>query len=107
MPTPTTDFSVFDAIELITYSPAVGASVSNVRAVRRPLSQSSQRNIQRFVQLQATDVVLHLDAAPLASTTLSSTAGDAVIDSNGNSYGVLFFELQTLNNTVLLVCRPV
>jgi hypothetical protein len=105
MPTPTTDFSIFDAIELVSYAPAAGSSVSDVRAVRRPLTQSSQRNIQRFVQLQAADVVFHLDAAPLASATLSSTAGDAVTDANGKTYGVLFFEHQTLNNTVLVVCR--
>src|SRR3954471_2751098 len=107
MPTPTTDFSIFDAIVLVSSVPAAGPSVSDVRAVRRPLTQSSQRNIQRFVQLQASDVVFHLDAAPLAATTLSSTAGDAVVDAGGNSYGVLFFEHQTLNNTVLIVCRPV
>jgi hypothetical protein len=106
MPTPTTDFSIFDAIELVSYSPGSGSSVPNVRAVRRPLTQSSQRNIQRFVQLQGSDVVFHLDAAPLASTTLSLTAGDSVVDANGNFYGVLFFERQTLNNTVLVVCRP-
>jgi hypothetical protein len=107
MPIPTTDFSIFDAIELVTYTPAVGSSVPNIRAVRRPLTQSAERNIQRFVQLQAADVVFHLEAAPLALTALSSTAGDVVTDANGNSFGLLFFEHQTLNNTVLVVCRPV
>ena len=59
--------------------------------------------IERYVQLNAPDVVFHLDAAPLATTTL--TAGDALTDSHGQSYLVLFTERQTLGNTVAIVCR--
>src|SRR5207245_2120840 len=106
MPTPTTDFSIFDGIEQLTYASAFSPPVSNLPAVRRPLTQSAQRNIQRFVTLAATDVVFHVDAAPLASTAMSAAAGDTVSDANGISYSVLFLEHQTLNNTIVLVCRP-
>jgi hypothetical protein len=105
MPTPTTDFSIFDVQELVSYQPASAATVTDVPAIRRPLSRSSQRNVERYVALQATDVVFHLDAAPLATTPL--LAGDSLVDSNSQSYLVLFVERQTLNNTVAAVCRPV
>ncbi len=55
--------------------------------------------------LQATDVVFHLDATPLAAATLA--AGDTITDVDNNDYDVLFIERQTLNNTALAVCRPV
>jgi hypothetical protein len=54
--------------------------------------------------LQATDVVFHLDATLLAVTTL--VAGDVITDASSETYDVLFVERQTLNNTVLAVCRP-
>jgi hypothetical protein len=104
MPTPTTDFSIFDGQELVTYDPAASAAIANVSAVRRPLTQSRGRNIESFVMLQAIDVVFHLDATPLASATLA--AGDTITDANSDTYQVLFVERQTLNNTVLAVCRP-
>jgi hypothetical protein len=104
MPTPTTDFSIFDGQELVTYDPASGSPVTNVPAVRRPLTQSRGRNIEGFVMLEATDAVFHLDATPLASATLA--AGDAITDAGSETYQVLFVERQTLNNTVLAVCRP-
>jgi hypothetical protein len=72
MPTPTTDFSIFDAQELVDYEPLTGGPVSNVRAVRRPLTQSRQRNVERYIELQATDVVFHLDNGPLARTPTTS-----------------------------------
>jgi hypothetical protein len=105
MPTPTTDFSIFDGQELVTYDPATGSTVNNVPAVRRPLTQSRGRTIDGFVMLQATDVVFHLDATPLAGTVLS--AGDTITDVDNNDYDVLFIERQTLNNSALAVCRPV
>jgi hypothetical protein len=104
MPTPTTDFSIFDGQELVTYEPASGPAVSNVPAVRRPLTHSRSRNIEQFVVLEATDVVFHLDAAPLAATALA--AGDTVTDALSNDYEVLFVERQTLNNSAVVVCRP-
>jgi len=104
VPTPTTDFSIFDGQELVEYSPISDPPVSNVRAIRRPLTQSRQRNVERYVQLQATDVVFHLDAAPLAMTEL--VAGDTLTDAATQTYQVLFVERQTLNNTVAVVCRP-
>jgi hypothetical protein len=104
MPTPTTDFSIFDGQELVSYDPAVGATVNNVAAVRRPLTQSRQRNVERYIELQPTDVVFHLDAGPLASATLA--AGDTLTDAESIIYEVLFVEGQTLMNTVVLVCRP-
>ena len=54
MPTPTTDFSIFDGQELVTYDP-VGRSRSsaNIPAVRRPLTQSRQRNVERYIELAA------------------------------------------------------
>jgi hypothetical protein len=104
MTTPTTDFSIFDGQELVTYEPVSDPAVSDVRALRRPLTQSRQRNVERYTQLQATDVVFHLDNAALASTTI--TAGDSITDSNAITYLVVFVERQTLNNTVAVVCRP-
>jgi hypothetical protein len=104
MPTPTTDFSIFDVQELVSYEPTTDPVVDNVPAVRRPLTQSRQRNVERYVQLQATDVVFHLDAAPLATTELM--AGDTLTDANGRTYLVLFVERQSLGNTVAVVCRP-
>jgi hypothetical protein len=105
MPTPTTDFSIFDVQELVTYDPATGSTVNNVPAVRRPLTQSRGRTIDGFVMLQATDVVFHLDATPLIATTLA--AGDTITDAGSNDYDVLFIERQSLGYTALAVCRPV
>ena len=104
MPTPTTDFSIFDGQELVTYEPVSDPAVANVPAIRRPLTQSRQRNVERYIELFATDVVFHLDATPLASTHLM--AGDTLTDSESVTYQVLFVERQTLNNTVAVVCRP-
>jgi hypothetical protein len=104
MPTPTTDFSIFDGQELVTYDPLSGSTINNVPAVRRPLTQSRMRNVESFVNLAATDFVFHLDGAPLANTTLA--AGDTIIDANSVSYQVLFVERQSLKNTVAVVCRP-
>jgi hypothetical protein len=105
MPTPTTDFSIFDVLELVTYDPASGPAIANVRAVRRPLTQSRGRNIESFVMLQATDVVFHLDAAPLAAVAVA--AGDTITDALSKNYQVLFIERQTLGNTAIAVCRPI
>ncbi len=104
MTAPTTDFSIFDGQELVTYEPVSDPAVSDVRAVRRPLTQSRQRNVERYTQLQATDVIFHLDNTALASTTIS--AGDTITDANTISYLVVFVERQTLNNTIAVVCRP-
>lgn len=104
MPTPTFDFSIFDGIELITYQSAYNPPLGNVPAVRRPLTRSAQRNVERYVELQATDVIFHLDATNLMAFPL--TTSDTIADVNSISYGVLFVERQTLNNTVVLVCRP-
>ncbi len=104
MPNPTTDFAIFDGVELVTYEPISDPAVNNVQAVRRPLTQSRMRNVESFVVLEATDFVYHLDATLLASTTLS--AGDTISDAASNTHQVLFIERQTLNNTVAAVCRP-
>jgi len=104
MPTPTTDFSIFDGLELVTYEPVSDAAVANVPAVRRPLTQSRQRNVERYVELFPTDVVFHLDGTDLASTHLM--AGDTLSDAQSVTHQVLFVERQTLNNTVVVVCRP-
>src|SRR3990170_1072068 len=104
MSTPTTDFSIFDGQELVSYEPVSGPPVDNVRAVRRPLTQSRQRNVERYVELQATDVVFHLDAGPLAATYLM--AADTITDAQSQTHLVLFVERQTLDNTVAAVCRP-
>jgi hypothetical protein len=104
MPSPTIDFSIFDGGELIDYEPTSGSPVSNVSALRRPLTQSRQRNVERYVELLPTDVVFHLDAAPLASTVLMT--GDTLTDGDSVTYHVQFVERQTLNNTVAVVGRP-
>jgi hypothetical protein len=104
MPTPTTDFSIFDGQELVTYEPISDPPVANVPAVRRPLTQSRMRNVETYVALQATDFVYHLDATPLASTALA--AGDTITDAHSHAHQVLFIERQTLENTVAAVCRP-
>lgn len=105
MPTPTTDFSIFDVQELVTYDPTGSPAVANVPAVRRPLTYSRGRNVSSFVALQATDVVFHLDTTTLSSATLA--AGDAITDAAAKTYQVLFVERQTLGNTAIAVCRPV
>lgn len=105
MASPTFDFSVFDHRELVTYTPLVGAAVSNVPAVRRPLTQSRQRNVERYVTLQASDVIFHLDGTPLASTSLA--VGDTITDADSNSYSVVFVERQTLGSVVVAIGRPV
>ncbi len=62
------------------------------------------RNVERFIKLQPTDVVFHLDGTNLVTKILG--AGDIVTDANSVTYQVLFYERQTLNNTVAVVCRP-
>jgi hypothetical protein len=54
------DFSIFDGQETVTYN-AGGTTIENVPALRRPLTQSRQRNVERYIELEATDVVFHLD----------------------------------------------
>jgi hypothetical protein len=103
MPEPTTDFSIFDGQELVTYDPVTGSTVNSVPAVRRPLTQSRMRNVESFVALAATDFVFHLDGAPLTNTTLA--AGDS-ISAGSVTYQVLFVERQSLEGTVAAVCRP-
>ncbi len=105
MPTPTTDFSIFDGQELVTYTPVVDPDVVNVPAIRRPLTQSRQRNVERYVELQATDVVFHLDASYFVTNALTAGA-DIITDANSTTYQVIFVERQTLNNTIAAVCRP-
>ncbi len=104
MPTPTTDFSIFDGQELIRYEPVAASPVNDVPGMRRPLTQSRQRNVERYVELAANDVVFHLDAAPLASIELMP--GDILVDEGSLSFQVLFVERQTLNNSIVAVCRP-
>jgi uncharacterized protein YgbK (DUF1537 family) len=105
MPTPTTDFSIFDAQETVTYLFVNGdPALENVPAVRRPLTQSGMRNVERYVELQATDVVFHLDATSFSSSTV--LVGDLITDVHAVTYNVLFVERQTLTNTLAVVCRP-
>jgi hypothetical protein len=105
MPNPTTDFAIFDALELVTYQPVDGPEVANVKGVRRPLTQSRQRNVERYIELLPTDFVLHLDGAPLASTNLM--AGDVIVDAESTAFSVQFVERQTLDSSVVAVClRP-
>ena len=103
MPTPTTDFSIFDWQELVSYAPVTDDLVENVPALRRPLTQSGMRNVERYVELFPTDVVFHLDGTNLASKILM--AGDIITDAHSVTYQVLFCERQTLNNTIAVVCR--
>ena len=103
MPTPTTDFSIFDGQELVSYAPAADELVENVPALRRPLMQSGMRNVERFVDLFPTDVVFHLDGTNVAPKVLGP--GDTITDVHGTTYQVLVYERQTLNNTVAVVCR--
>jgi hypothetical protein len=103
MPTPTTDFSIFDWQELVSYAPVSDDLVADLPALRRPLTQSAMRNVERYVELFSTDVVFHLDGTNLVSKILGP--GDAITDSLGVTYLVLVYERQTLNNTVVVVCR--
>jgi hypothetical protein len=103
MPTPTTDFSIFDWQELVTYAPVSDDPLENVPALRRPLTQSGMRNVERYVELLPTDVVFHLDGSNLAGTVLA--IGDVVTDAESVTYQVLFVERQTLDSTVAVVCR--
>jgi hypothetical protein len=103
MPTPTTDFSIFDWQELVSYAPAADELVENVPALRRPLTQSGMRNVERYVDLLPTDVVFQLDGTNVAPKILGLS--DTITDVGGVTYQVLFYERQTLNNTVAVVCR--
>ena len=76
MPTPAADFTIFDGQELVVYTPSGGSPIENVPALRRPLTKSSQRNVESFVELHATDVVFHLDGTSLAGASLA--AGDTL-----------------------------
>ncbi len=104
MPTPGTDFTIFDDQELVVYTPISDAPIANVPALRRPLTKSSQRNVERYVELQATDVVIHLNAVFLTGRVLAS--GDTLTDSASQQYQILFVERQSWNNIVVVVCRP-
>ena len=103
MPTPTTDFSIFDWQELVTYAPVTDDLVENVPALRRPLTQSGMRNVERYIALVSTDVVFHLEGTNLAPKIL--TIVDMITDGHGVTYEVLFWERQTLNNTIAVVGR--
>jgi hypothetical protein len=107
MPEPTTDFTVFDARELINWEAfLVGDEpIDNVPALRRPLTQSRQRNVERYIELMATDVVFHVDAESLAGRRPS--AGDIISDSSDVHYNVLFCERQTIGNTYVIVVRKI
>ncbi len=105
MASPTFEFPVFDGQELVTYAPAAGAAVSNVPAVRRPLTQSRQRNVERYVDLQVSDVIFHLGGTALAASTLA--VGDVITDANSHGYNVVFVERQTLGSIVVAIGRAV
>jgi hypothetical protein len=105
MTTPATDFTIFDDQELVVYTPVSGTPITNVPALRRPLTRSSQRDVESFVELHATDVVFHLNAVPLAGTALA--AADTLTDSASQQYQVLFIERQSWSNIAAVVCRPI
>jgi hypothetical protein len=98
------DFSIFDGQELVAYNTSM-TTVENVPALRRPLTQSRQRNVERYLELLPTDVVFHLDASALSGIAVA--AGDSLMDQNSVNYAVMFVELQTLNRTIAAVVRPV
>ncbi len=101
MPEPTTDFSIFDNQELVSWIAASGR-IDGIRAVRRPLTQTVGRRIEQFVTLVATDIVFHLEAAPLAGVELGTDDG---LETATSAYVVIFHEHQSFNNTILTVCR--
>jgi hypothetical protein len=107
MPTPTTDFTIFDAQELINWDSFLSGEdpISNVRALRRPLTQSRQRNVERYIELAATDVVFHVDATQLEGR--HPAAGDTISDSSSIQYNVLFCEKQTIGNTYVIIARKI
>lgn len=100
---PTTDFGVFDHQQLVTWNAGTGP-IAGIRAVRRPLTQSTGRRIEQFVTLEATDAVFHLEGAPLAGVELA--AGDE-LQTSAATYSVVFVERQSFETTILAVCRPV
>jgi hypothetical protein len=107
MPTPTTDFTIFDSIELINWDAFLTGDdpLHDVRAVRRPLTQSAQRNVERYVDLRATDVVFHVDATQFGDRR--PLAADTISDASLMSYTVLFCEKQTIGNTYTIVARKI
>jgi hypothetical protein len=107
MPDPTSDFTVFDAQELINWESFLSGEdpISNIRALRRPLTQSRQRNVERYIELAATDVVFHVDATQLDGR--HPAAGDRISDASAIEYNVLFCEKQTIGNTYALVARKI
>src|SRR5262245_43285785 len=105
MSAPLEFFSIFDGQESVTYTPAVDSPVEGVLALRRPLTQSRMRNVERYVQLQATDVIFYLEGGSLTDVALA--AGDSLSDDNGVAYQVVYVERQSLKNLVAVVGRPV
>jgi hypothetical protein len=73
--------------------------------LRRPLTQSRQRNVERYVELMVTDVVFHFDAATLGATILA--LGDTFFDVHSKTYAVVFFERQSMEKTIAMIGRPV
>ena len=79
MPTPTTDFSIFDGQELVTYEPVTDSTVEQracAAAAAHAIAAAERR--ADIVMLQATDVVFHLDGTPLAAVIRGG--GDTITD---------------------------
>lgn len=112
------DWPVFDFTELVTYDP-VGATpaITNLTALRRPISQSQGRRIEQFDigdGLNQDDVGMHIcetAGGALAAITLTpydfgtSTSKDTVTDANSTVYDVIFVERHVDTSKLFAVLR--
>ena len=102
---PTFDFSVFDGQELVDYTNSTG-TISGVRAVRRPLSQSTASRVEQFgIMLTTEHVPFHLDGDQLPSQVLA--AGNNIMDAQNIEYAVVFVERQDFGHRVLAIAKVV
>ena len=104
---PVGDFAVFDNFELITYQQGNAAPLENVRAVRRPLTQSQQRNVERYIQLEPGDVVWHVDIAGFHDNGTYPAPGDLVTTADQQEFNVIFAEEHAFNTIVAVIGRLV
>ena len=104
---PEGDFVIFDNFELMSYQQGNGDPLENVKAVRRPLTQSQQRNVERYIQLEPGDVIWHVDITGFHESGVYPAAGDFIITSDQQEYNVIFAEEHAFNTNVAVVGRHV
>jgi len=104
---PEGDIAVFDNFEFITYTQGSANPMESVRAIRRPLTQSQQRNVERYIQLEPGDIIWHVDLAGFHDAGVYPAVGDIVTTYDQQDYNVIFAEEQAFNTNVAIIGRHV